>query len=1044
VEHEPAGQASDISGRDEHFGFVPIDRVDRHVLAAGARCGGCTVVRLLAEGGMGLVYEAVQDAPRRTVALKVMRQGFASRDLAARFAREAELLARLSHPAVAQVYTAGLDLTADGDRPFIVMELVAGALSLTTHAATHRLDARQRVAVFAGACAGVAHAHRLGIIHRDIKPANLLVDDTGRPKVIDFGVGRTLAGEPERLTTATQQGELLGTIRYMSPEQLGIGAAEIAPASDVYALGLVLHEMLLGGLPYELRGRSPVEAACMLAAHDGVAAGPLAYRLAGAGLPADAAASLAAIIATCLEPSANDRYADAMELETDLNRWLAGEPVKARPPSGLASLVRLARRHRPATIAVGVVLLSLLATIAGISFAWRRAERQRLVAERAELAAEARGEDARRQLYFSTVLLAAEARDRGNLGEARRLLAEATASAAERGNVPVEIDCLTASLDGSVASLAGLGGTVSAVAWSPDGRTAALGTMTGRLRTWRPATPAIAGVDRAAHEAAIWDIAYSPDGRWLATASADGSVTIREPSDGGLVHTLLQDGEAAYGVSFSPSGALVAASSRDRGIRLWRTSTWEELLPRYGHDGTVYSVRFSPGGDRLASASQDGTVRVWSVADPAAAPLALSVAGRVFRATFSPDGRRIAAAAESGSVTIWDAEHGRPIATLAHPTRANAVVFTGDGGRVVTASGDGLLRCWDVATAAEVARLRGHDAAIWSLACSPTDTAQVVTGSADGSSRVWRVDGSADPVLQLSAPAQAMTLTADGTRLAVGDAAGRLQLIDPRGLRTLAACDTAAGRIADVAFAPDGDVICAAGDDGCVHRWRTSDTRPLPPIPIHTRRVYSVVFSPDGHTLATGSEDRTARLVDAQSGATRGPPLKHPARVFAAAFHPDGMRLVTACGDRLTRIWNLADGRELRVLAGHDGPVNWVAFSPAGDRLATASSDGTVRVWSVSDGTSLVRLSGPARQVWRVAFSPDGGRIAATVADGTVQLWDVTSGRPVSVLTGHRDEAWGLAFLPAGHGLATVSQDATVRMWGVSTAALARARNRAD
>lgn len=993
---------------------------------------------------MGLVYEARQDAPQRTVAVKVMREGFASGDVAARFALEADLLARLSHPAIAQVYAAGLDATPHGDRPFIVMEFVDSAQSITSHAAARCLDSRQRVSLFAAACGGVAHAHRQGIIHRDLKPANLLVDHSGRPKVIDFGVGRQVGEAGQRLTTATQQGELLGTVRYMSPEQLGVGSIETGARSDVYALGLVLHEMLLGDLPYELRGRSPAEAACILATRDGVAAGRLAHRLAGFGLEAAEAASLAAIVATCLEPHAGRRYADATALEDDVTRWLAGEPVRARPPSAAESLLRLARRHRAVAAAAAVVLASLAATVAGTSVAWRRAERQRLAAERAVVAAEASGIDARRQRYLSTILLAVEARDRGNLGEARRLLAEATADTAERGPVPVEVDCLAASLDESLAAFAGLAGTVSAVAWSPDRRTVALGTMTGRLRTWRPDPPTAGGIDRAAHDAAIWELAYSPDGRWLATVSADGSISIRDPSDGGLVQSLVRDGAAAYGVDFSPSGSLLAASSRDRTIRLWQTSTWRELPPLQGHQGTVYSVRFSADGDRLVSASQDGTVRIWPMAEPAAAPLILAAASRVFRATFSPDGQRVAAAAEDGIVTVWDATDGRPIASLAHPMRANAVTFVDRGKRVVTASGDGVLRCWDIATVKEVARWVGHDAAIWSLAACPGDDATIVTGSADGSVRAWRIDGSGDPVLPLSAPGQALAIAADGSRLAVGDADGRLLLVEPRTLRTLAVCDAAAGRFADATFTPDATVIVAAGDDGRVYRWHTADGRPLPSLAIHSRRLYCVASSPDGRLLATGSDDRTARIVDADSGADRGPPLKHPARVFATAFHPDGTRLATACGDRMARIWSVADGRELRTLAGHDGPVNWVAFSPTGDGLATASSDGTVRVWSVSDGALLARLTGPARQVWRVAFSPDGGRIAATVADGTVPIWDVASGRPVSVLTGHRDEAWGLAFLPGGHGLATVSRDATARWWGVSTAALARARGGAD
>jgi eukaryotic-like serine/threonine-protein kinase len=1067
-----------ITGVDDHFGFGPGGSSEPPAasLTPGRRIGSCTLVRLLAEGGMGRVYEAIQDAPSRTVAVKVMREGLVSADLARRFAHEAELLGRLRHPAIAQIHAAGIEPAADAGRPFIVMEFVPEAASLTGFARHRQLAACDRVRLFAAACGGVAHAHRQGIIHRDLKPANILIDAAGSPKIIDFGVGRAVGGEAERLTSATQQDALLGTVRYMSPEQLGLDAAEVGAASDVYALGLVLHELLIGELPYELRGRSVVEAACVLANSSGVAVGPLAKRLRRAGVPPLATQPLAAVIAACLEPDPADRYATAAELEADLGRWLAGEPVRARPPSLGESVVRLARRHRAAAIAAVAVFASLLAAVAGVSAFWLRAERLRGEAERAQAAeadarvaaetamvaaegarteADARAAEARHQLYLSTVLLAAEARDRDNLAEARRLLGEAESLAAERQESPVELDCLAASLDDSLATLSDCGATVGAVAWSADGRTVAVGTMGGRLRTWQPPAATQSGpidqltarisLDLPAHEAAIWDLAFSPDSRLLASASADGTVHIHDLVAGGPARSLTGHESGVYAVDFSPAGAVLATASRDRTIRLWDTVTWQERDRFRGHDGTVYSVRFSPDGERLVSASQDGTVRVWSVADSGEMLRLEPEGARIFRAVFSADGGRIAAAAEDGSALVWDVGDGGLVARLRHPKRVNAVAFLdrseGDD-QLVTASGDGLLRCWEIASGTELARRRGHAGGIWSLAARPDSTA--VTGSADGTAKLWRLDGSADPVLSLDARGQALAIAPDGSSLAAGEATGRVVLADPATMRETASFGTDAGRVNAAAFSPDGSVLAVACDDGGVHRRQVAEHRSLPAFPVHTRRMYCLAFSPDGSLLATGSEDRTARLVDAATGAERVPPLRHPGRVFGVAFDSEGTRLATACGDRGVRIWNVADGQTLARWTGPTGPVNWVAFSPAGDLLASASSDGTVRLWRVASGESLAVLTGPAQQVWRVAFSPDGRRVAASVADGTVQLWDVASGRPVAILRGHRDQAWGLAFSPAGHTLATTSWDGSVRLWGISAAALARARAEAQ
>ncbi|MFM7137300.1 MAG: serine/threonine-protein kinase, partial [Planctomycetota bacterium] len=454
-----------LTGVEDDFGFAPPEQAwpTSRAFPPGTSIGGATILSLIAEGGMGRVYEARQRSPDRVVALKVLKEGIASPELARRFSHEADLLGRLRHPAIAQVYAAGTHAAVGADWPFMLMELVADATTITAHARDRRLTARDRVALFARVCAGVAHAHRGGIVHRDLKPGNILVAAAGDPKVIDFGVARSLEPGGERLTSAAQQGELIGTIRYMSPEQLGIDAAEVDARSDVYALGLVLHELLLGCLPYELRGRSMIEAACVLAAASGLATGPLTQRLRRTGLAVGDAAALAAVIATCLEPVPGDRYGSAGDLEADLHRWLAGDPVAARPLPLGESLVRLARRHRAAALAAAAVVAALVVTVVGITLFWLRAERQRDAADQARSLAElrrgeaeARTREARQQLYLSTVLLAAEARDRDNLREARRLLTEAELLAGG-DRLSIELTCLAASLDESLAVLPDLG-----------------------------------------------------------------------------------------------------------------------------------------------------------------------------------------------------------------------------------------------------------------------------------------------------------------------------------------------------------------------------------------------------------------------------------------------------------------------------------------------------------------------------------------------------------------------------------------------------------
>lgn len=1036
-----------LAGADDSFGFgAAASWTLSGELPSGADLGGVTILRLLAEGGMGRVYEAVQERPRRTVAVKVIREGVVPATASDRLLREAETLAALRHPHIAQIHTCGTAPPSYGGVLFLVMELVDGARSITRFATCRGLAVQPRVALFRKVCDAVAHGHRHGVVHRDLKPANILVDAGGEPKVIDYGIARadvSVAGDgPVASATApghaTMTGEVVGTLRYISPEQL-LTPGDVPDArSDVYALGLVLHELLTGRLPYELGGKSVAEAARLLG---GIAAPATAVveRQAAAEMARDDARALAVIVATCLEPLSADRYAHAGELVADLDRWLAGRPIIARPPTTLESLRRIARRHRLAFSAITALAITLVVCVVAVSLLSLRLERRRQEARAAEVRAESGAAAAREELYASTVLLAAAARDRGNVVEARRRLQDARGLVPpDAGPAPVELACLGASLDDAVATFAGDGGEVTAVAWAPDGEWLVSGDRAGGVRLWAEdgSTETARMLWRA--EESVWSIAVAPDGRRVAAAARDGTVAVLDVQSDAPPQRI-NGGDAVYAVAFSPDGSRIATGSRDRSARIWDVATGREIRALPGHEGTVYAVAFSPDGTALATAAHDGVVRVWNLASGRLACALPGHEARVFSLSFAPDGRLLASASEDGTARIWNLAAEAEMRCLRHHGRVNAVAFDAAGGRVATAAGDGVIRIWNVEDGTETGAFRGHGEAAWSVAWSRVRD-RIASGGSAGDVRIWDPAGRPD-VLAGSGRVLSVAYSPDGGCLAAGlDEAG-IALWDAATLESRGTLAAAVGRVHSVGWSPTGDLVAAGCDDGAVCVWEVTSRDRIVAVKPHTRRVYCAAFSPDGTRVATAAEDRTVSVRDPRTGEPAGPVLRHPRRVFCVAFTGDGSRIATACEDRMVRFWDAVTGAERACLSGHDGPVNWLALSSDGARLATASSDGTVRLWRCEDHACERILGGPATQVWKVAFSPDGTRVAAAAADGSVHLWDAESGRPLLALEGHRDQVWSVAFAPDGRSLASGSWDGTARVWGVAPAEIARRRD---
>ena len=341
-------------------------------VAPVSQIGKYRIVGVLGEGGMGTVYEAEQEHPKRTVALKVIRPGWISSQTLRRFEQESQTLGRLQHPGIAQIYEAGTAETAAGPQSYFAMEFIRGK-SLLDYAEAHGLDVRQRLKLMIKICEGVDHAHQRGIVHRDLKPGNIIVDDSDQPKILDFGVARVTDSETP-MTRQTDIGQLVGTLAYMSPEQVLGDPLAIDTRSDIYSLGVVFYELVSGKRPYQLSSKLH-EAVLTIQETD-----PVPLRLIKKTYKGD----IETIAAKALEKEKDRRYGSAAAMAADIARHLKHEPILARPATVGYQLRKFARRHR--VLVSSAALLFLAIVVGGVASTWEamRANRagREAVAER--------------------------------------------------------------------------------------------------------------------------------------------------------------------------------------------------------------------------------------------------------------------------------------------------------------------------------------------------------------------------------------------------------------------------------------------------------------------------------------------------------------------------------------------------------------------------------------------------------------------------------------------------------------------------------------